>query len=99
MCRPTLTYKLEPFSNILSCTAEERYEMLETAKDQVVEIAWSQRSDKRWGYANWVKITQHIRADEYDKIIPIVEAQRAGKSRTLMLQYLDDIIALEGSDY
>lgn len=99
MCRPTLTYKLEPFSNILSCTAEERYEMLETAKDQVVELAWSNRSNKRWGYANWVQITQHIRCDEYDKIIPIIKGFSPSKSRTLMLQYLDDIIALERSEY
>lgn len=99
MCRPALTYKLEPYSNILNCTPNERYEMLETAKDQVVEIAWSNRSDKRWGYANWVKITQLIRGNDYESIVPIVKEQRAGKSRTLMLQYLDDIIALERSEY
>ena len=99
MWRPVLNYELSNYSNILCCTAEERYNMLETAKDQVLEIAWSNRSDKRWGYNNWVKITQLIRGNDYESIIPIIKGFRPSKSRTLMLQYLDDIIALERSDY
>ena len=99
MCRPSLNYELANYNNILSCTLEERYNMLETAKDQVLEIAWSNRSDKRWGYTNWVKITQLIRGNDYESIIPIIKEFKPSKSRTLMLQYLDDIIALERSEF
>ena len=104
MCRPKLEYKLEGFNNILNSTPSERYEMLEIAKDQVMKIAWTMRGnkyneDKGWGYSNWVKITNYIRYNEYKKIIPIVVKQEPSKHRTLMLQYLDDIIALERSEY
>lgn len=96
MCRPKLTYKLENITNIIGCSDEDRCNMLNLAKDEVVDIAYANRFN--WGYENWVTMTSHIRCGEYHKLIPIVKGFKPSKSRTIMLQYLDDIKALKGCD-
>lgn len=96
MCRQKLTYKLESIPNIIGCSDEERCIMLNLAKDEVVQIIYDNRF--RWGYANWVQMTKHVQVGEYHKLIPIIKACKPSKSRTIALQYLDDIKALKGCD-
>lgn len=80
----------------VTLSAAERYEMTETAKNEVFAIISSMKHC--WGYERWAQLTSMVRCGRYEAMRDVIASCNNSLSKKLMLEYLDDIKALEGGD-
>lgn len=72
-----------------SYTIEERYYMIESAKDGIFSIITFNKY--RWGYENWCKMTTAIAVGDYNTIRHIVNGFRDSQSKRSVITFLNEI--------
>lgn len=81
--------RMQHHNPYVNMSNEQRYELLEDAKDGVFRIIT--RNKYRWGYENWVKMTTAIAMGEYATIHNIVSAFRQSQSKKSVMALVEEI--------
>lgn len=89
---PNRAHHTDPYAVM---SAEQRFELLQTAKDGVFKIITFNKY--RWGYENWVTMTSAMALGDYKAIHNIISGFRSSQSKKSALALIEEIECIKKS--